>query len=95
MEVKFLYFSDAASALDDVVHYQSEQCQKNWKIVYVRDIEPSIKTATKMFIILKTLMKLEKWEINVYINLHSSAIKYMGSDTVTESVVYLIDYKLY
>ena len=94
MEVQFLYFSGAPSALDDVMHYQSEEYHKNWKMSYVRDIEPSIKTATKMFIILKTLMKLEKRETNVYIDLQSLAIKYMGSDTVTDRLQALLMNKL-
>ena len=55
-----LYGSGAASAVDDIERYQSEEREQEWKILYVKDVEPSMKTATKMSIILKTWMRLEQ-----------------------------------
>ena len=56
----FLYGSDAASAAHDVMQYQAEECEREWKILYVKDIEPSIKTAIKMSILLKTCVRRER-----------------------------------
>ena len=48
------YGPDADASVDDIKCYQPANSEQNWKILYVKDIEPSMKTATKMSIILKT-----------------------------------------
>ena len=55
-----LFGSGFESAVEDIKRYQSEEREHEWKMLYIKDIEPSIKTATKMSIILKTWVKLER-----------------------------------
>ena len=107
-----VYGSDADAAVDDIKRYQSKNSEGNWKILYLKDIEPSMKTATKMSIILKTWVKLEKRRnftdmicnydyfnivpgiTNVYIDLKSSTIKYLGSDSAADKLHSLLLQKL-
>ena len=55
-----LFGSGSESAVEDIKRHQSEEREHKWKMLYINDIEPSIKTATKMSIILKTWVKLER-----------------------------------
>ena len=56
-----LYGSQAASAVQDIQQYHlQKESDRKWKVLYVSDFVPSMKTSTKIAIIIKTFVKREK-----------------------------------
>ena len=55
-----VYGSSAASNVHDIERYCSDESEKKWKTLHVRDFVQSMKTSTKMAIIIKTFVSREK-----------------------------------